>query len=183
MFMTSDCLFDQCCWLLIVYLFSVANFWLFVCSVLLTSDCLFVQYCLLLIVCLFSVAEFWLFACSVFWQLIVCLFSVAGFQLVLARKVSFYIITFYLPSGLFVVISWISFLVNPECIPGRMSLLITIFLVLINIFNTIQTNSPQVKRITVEFILFDLLTDPVWFSRGCSKYSFISCWLSNYLAP
>ena len=27
---------------------------------------------------------------------------------------------------------------------GRMSLLITIFLVLINIYNTIQTNSPQV---------------------------------------
>ena len=76
-------------------------------------------------------------------------------------------ITYYLPSGLFVVVSWISFLVNPECIPGdsplekkqvllsadviltshmkgRMSLLITIFLVLINIYNTIQTNSPQV---------------------------------------
>lgn len=31
-----------------------------------------------------------------------------------------------------------------QVIPGRMTLLITIFLVLINIFNTIQTNSPQV---------------------------------------
>ena len=31
-----------------------------------------------------------------------------------------------------------------KVIPGRMTLLITIFLVLINIFNTIQTNSPQV---------------------------------------
>ena len=27
---------------------------------------------------------------------------------------SFYIVTYYLPSGLFVVVSWISFLVNPE---------------------------------------------------------------------
>ena len=36
------------------------------------------------------------------------------FQLVLARKMSFYIVTYYLPSGLFVVVSWISFLVNPE---------------------------------------------------------------------
>ena len=35
-------------------------------------------------------------------------------QLVLARKMSFYIVTYYLPSGLFVVVSWISFLVNPE---------------------------------------------------------------------
>ena len=32
---------------------------------------------------------------------------------------TFYVITYYLPSGLFVVVSWISFLVNPECIPGN----------------------------------------------------------------
>ena len=39
------------------------------------------------------------------------------------------------------------YIINTFCtkvIPGRMTLLITIFLVLINIFNTIQTNSPQV---------------------------------------
>ena len=43
-------------------------------------------------------------------------YSVAGFKLVLARKMSFYVVTYYLPSGLFVVVSWISFLVNPEVI-------------------------------------------------------------------
>ena len=124
-------------------------------------------------------------------------YSVTGFQLVLTRKMSFYVVTYYLPSGLFVVVSWIrfvrncllgmkqflnlfdlfgpfswgrpqscergnwgncprwsdeylipsyfSFLVNPEIIPGRMTLLVTIFLVLINIHNTIQTNSPKVR--------------------------------------
>ena len=41
-------------------------------------------------------------------------YSVAGFQLVLSRKASFYVVTYYLPSGLFVVVSWISFLINPE---------------------------------------------------------------------
>lgn len=41
-------------------------------------------------------------------------YSVAGFQLVLSRKISFYIVTYYLPSGLFVIVSWISFLINPE---------------------------------------------------------------------
>ena len=41
-----------------------------------------------------------------------------------------------------------SFLVNPEIIPGRMTLLVTIFLVLINIHNTIQTNSPKVDNRT-----------------------------------
>jgi hypothetical protein len=34
-------------------------------------------------------------------------YSTAGFELVLTRKMSFYIITYYLPSGLFVVVSWI----------------------------------------------------------------------------
>jgi len=75
-------------------------------------------------------------------------YSVAGFQLVLTRKASFYVVTYYLPSGLFVVVSWISFLINPEVIPGRMTLLITVFLVLINIFNTIQTNSPKADGLT-----------------------------------
>ena len=36
-------------------------------------------------------------------------YSVTGFQLVLTRKMSFYVVTYYLPSGLFVVVSWIRF--------------------------------------------------------------------------
>jgi hypothetical protein len=49
---------------------------------------------------------------------------VAGFELTLRRKVSHYIITYYLPSGMFVIVSWISFLVPPEIVPGRMTLLV-----------------------------------------------------------
>ncbi|XP_023335266.1 glycine receptor subunit alpha-3 [Eurytemora carolleeae] len=47
-------------------------------------------------------------------------YSATGFELVLTRKMSFYVVTYYLPSGLFVIVSWISFLVNPEIIPGQM---------------------------------------------------------------
>ena len=81
------------------------------------------------------------------------------------RKVSHYIITCYLPSGMFVMVSWISFLIPPDVVPGRwgpgilykgstnpptnpylrMTLLITIFLVLVNIFNTITTNIPKAE--------------------------------------
>ena len=39
----------------------------------------------------------------------------------------------------------VSFLVPPEIVPGRMSLLITLFLVLINIFNSITANSPNAQ--------------------------------------
>ena len=34
-------------------------------------------------------------------------YSTAGFEIILSRKMSFYIITYYLPSGLFVGISWV----------------------------------------------------------------------------
>jgi hypothetical protein len=39
-------------------------------------------------------------------------------------------IIFHDVAGLFVVVSWISFVVPPDVIPGRMALLITLFLVL-----------------------------------------------------
>ena len=72
-------------------------------------------------------------------------YSVAGFELTLRRKVSHYIITYYLPSGMFVIVSWISFLVPADIVPGRMTLLVTVFLVLVNIFNTITTNIPKAE--------------------------------------
>ena len=46
-------------------------------------------------------------------------YSVAGFEMRLRRKVSHYIITCYLPSGMFVMVSWISFLIPPDVVPGR----------------------------------------------------------------
>ena len=59
-----------------------------------------------------------------------------------------YLYIYYLPSGLFVVVSWVSFLIPPEVVPGRMALLVTLFLVLINIFNTITNVSPNVEGMT-----------------------------------
>jgi hypothetical protein len=44
--------------------------------------------------------------------------SLAGFEMILVRHISHYIINYYLPSGLFVVVSWISFLVPADVIPG-----------------------------------------------------------------
>ena len=46
------------------------------------------------------------------------------------------------------VVSWISFVVPPDEIPGRMALLITLFLVLVNIFNTVTTNTPKAEGLT-----------------------------------
>ena len=75
-------------------------------------------------------------------------YSVAGFELTLRRKVSHYIITCYLPSGMFVIVSWISFLIPPEVVPGRMALLVTLLLVLINIFNNVTSITPNTDGMT-----------------------------------
>ena len=62
--------------------------------------------------------------------------------------ISRYLYIYYLPSGLFVVVSWVSFVIPPEVVPGRMALLVTLFLVLTNIFNTITNVSPNVEGMT-----------------------------------
>ena len=75
-------------------------------------------------------------------------YSVTGLEMKLVRNSQKYLYIYYLPSGLFVVVSWVSFLIPPEVVPGRMAMLITLFLVLINIFNTVTSNSPNVEGMT-----------------------------------
>ena len=72
----------------------------------------------------------------------------SGLEMRLSRHVLKYLYIYYLPSGLFVVVSWVGFLIPPEVVPGRMAMLITLFLVLINIFNTVTSNSPNVEGMT-----------------------------------
>ena len=59
-----------------------------------------------------------------------------------------YLYEYYIPSGLFVIVSWISFLIPLEDVTGKMALLITLFLVLTNIFNTVITSSPNTEGLT-----------------------------------
>jgi len=75
-------------------------------------------------------------------------YSLCGFEMTLTRNAAKYLYIYYLPSGLFVVVSWVSFLIPPEVVPGRMALLVTLFLVLINIFNTITNVSPNTEGMT-----------------------------------
>merc|ERR1719435_681665 len=58
-----------------------------------------------------------------------------------------FLVQVYLPSFMFVVTSWVSFLIKPEVVPGRMALLVTLFLVLINIFNSVREQAPISSRL------------------------------------
>ncbi len=48
----------------------------------------------------------------------------------------------YLPCILFVCVSWVSFLIRPAVVPGRMALLVTLFLILVNTFNNVRSMAP-----------------------------------------
>merc|ERR1711971_926378 len=60
----------------------------------------------------------------------------------MGRKQMQFVIQVYLPSCMFVIVSWVSFMVKPEVVPGRMAMLVTLFLVLINIFNSVREQAP-----------------------------------------
>lgn len=60
-------------------------------------------------------------------------FSSAGFTLSLSRVPTPFIINTFLPTGLLTLISFIGFVIPVEMVPGRMALLVTIFLMLVNI--------------------------------------------------
>lgn len=56
-----------------------------------------------------------------------------------------YLLQTYLPTGVLVCLSWISFLVPPDNIPGRMALLVTLTLMVINIFLRVSAEIPTAK--------------------------------------
>ena len=47
---------------------------------------------------------------------------------------------------MFVVASWISFIVNPDVVPGRMSMLVVILLVQLNLFNNSKDKAPAANN-------------------------------------
>ena len=69
-------------------------------------------------------------------------YATCGFSIKLARKRMQNFVQIFMPSFMFVIVSWISFIVNPEVVPGRMALLITIVLVQLNLFNDTKNKAP-----------------------------------------
>ena len=61
-----------------------------------------------------------------------------GLAIVFTRSKTQLFFQVYLTTGMLVVVSWASFLINPNIVPGRMGLLVTLLLVLVNVFNGSQ---------------------------------------------
>ncbi|VVC40561.1 Hypothetical protein CINCED_3A003619 [Cinara cedri] len=69
--------------------------------------------------------------------------STARLVITLSRELRSHLLESYLPSTLFVIMSWGSFVVMPEVVPGRMVLLVTTLLSLVTMFDTVRNNSPS----------------------------------------
>jgi len=70
-------------------------------------------------------------------------YAACGFEVVLKRKHEPLMYQVYIPCILFVMVSWISFIIDPKIVPGRMSLLVILFLVIINVFNNVKSSAPS----------------------------------------
>lgn len=64
--------------------------------------------------------------------------STARMIITMSREIRSHLVESYLPSTLFVIMSWGSFVVMPEIVPGRMVLLVTTLLSLVTMFDTIR---------------------------------------------
>ena len=69
-------------------------------------------------------------------------YSTCGFTISYSRSKTQLFFQVYLTAGMLVIVSWTSFIINPHIVPGRMGLLVTLLLVLVNIFNSFKNSSP-----------------------------------------
>ena len=72
--------------------------------------------------------------------------SLTGLKLRFTRRYWRHIVNYYLPSLLFVIISWVSFLVPHDDVNARVALLVTMLLVLVTVLNGLIDNSPNARE-------------------------------------
>ena len=70
-------------------------------------------------------------------------FSTTGLEIHLVSRSSKYIYIYFVPTTMFTLTSWVSFLIPPTSYPARTTLLVTVFLCQIGIFTTAIQDTPQ----------------------------------------
>ena len=72
-------------------------------------------------------------------------YPTSGFTIELTRSPTPFYMNTYLPTGLLTLASFIGFVIPVEIVPGRMALLVTTFLMLVNIKSTERYVGPVVS--------------------------------------
>ena len=71
-----------------------------------------------------------------------------GFKISLRRKVVPFILNYYFPTGQLVAISWISYFIPSHMVPGRMALLVTVLLTIVNLSSSARDGAPKADKLT-----------------------------------
>ncbi|XP_043241669.1 glycine receptor subunit alpha-2-like [Amphibalanus amphitrite] len=86
-------------------------------------------------------------------------FSQLGVVLIFSRKLQFYILQIYFPTVLFVIISWLTFIIPPTYAQGRIILTITTMLTLAALFTLVSVHSPDTSYLkAIDIWMFVCLT-------------------------
>ena len=70
-------------------------------------------------------------------------FSVVGLKIDLVSKYKQYIFVYFIPTSMFTMTSWVSYLLPPTSYPARTSLLVTVFLCQVGIFTSAIKDTPS----------------------------------------
>ena len=104
--------------------------------------------------------------------------ATCGFKIAIVRKKSQIFVQVYLTSVLLVALSWVSFIINPEVVPGRMGLLVTVFLMLITLFISVKRDAPSSNGFLNAADLFVIVCiGHVFF--GFLEYAFVLIWFGQ----
>ena len=90
--------------------------------------------------------------------------STTGFEIRLKRRRSEFFWNYMFPSGLCVVVSWVTFILPKKNVEGRIAILITMILVLVTIFNGVLEKTPRADS--------NLTALAIWM---LSMFSFVFC--------
>lgn len=74
----------------------------------------------------------------------------------LRRQNGYHVLQTYIPTILIVVISWVSFWLDPNAVPGRVSLGVTTLLTLTTLASGIRAQLPPVSYVKVRSASFSL---------------------------
>ena len=98
-----------------------------------------------------------------------------GFDVEIKRRIFPYVVQYYLPCASIVVISSVSFIIPLTAIPGRVSLVVTLFLTLSNLMIHLEVSIPtrQITKLTVIFHITAIVenTCPIFYLKIVGKSS------------
>ena len=108
-------------------------------------------------------------------------YAICGFRVSLTRLVKQFILQNHLPTFMMVVVSWVSFMVNPEVVPARLGLLVTVLLCLTNLFDGVKQRAPEATKLNA--IDLYVVVSFCFVFAALLEYAIILVWLKKLKKP